>query len=83
MQVCWFHTQSKLAWSLIHIAKHQKVCVNDMVAIELWIPRSWIRRKRRGIWTSKYEITPDMIRGIHHGVTLLEKTELPYQYKDN
>lgn len=79
MQVAWFHTKSKLAWSLIHISKHQRCNVNDMIAIEVELPRSWIRRRRRGIWTTQHQITTDMIKGIYHGVTLLEKTELPYK----
>lgn len=52
----WMHTKSKQAWTLLHIASHQKVHPNELVLLEVRIPRNRLQRRRRGIWITKQPI---------------------------
>lgn len=67
-RVAWFHTQSRQAWALLHISRHQRHDVNKMLLLTVEIPRSYLTRRRFGIWTTDKPITPDRIKNICFGI---------------
>lgn len=56
IQAVWLHTQSKSAWAILHTQKRHKVSMDDIVILEIEIPRSWLRRWAKGIWLCERNI---------------------------
>ncbi|HYT89468.1 MAG TPA: hypothetical protein VEL76_12250 [Gemmataceae bacterium] len=61
MKVVWLHTAAKSTWAVIHTVGRHGGRVQDVVVLELSIPRSWLRRNRRGLWYSTRDIPPGRI----------------------
>jgi hypothetical protein len=58
LPVVWLHATSKTAWALIHVVKRHGGRVEDVVVIELAVPRKWLRRSRRGLWFCRRDVPP-------------------------
>ena len=55
--VIWLHTPSRTHWAILHTAKRHNCNIDDIVLIEVNIPRAKIRRRWRGLWTTDLKIT--------------------------
>ena len=53
----WLHTQSRREWAILHTATKHKCEISDVIIIEVSVPRSKLRRRWRGIWTTPETIT--------------------------
>lgn len=60
----WLHAPGKTAWALIHVVKRHSGRVEDVVVIELDVPRNWLRRSRRGLWYSRSDLPPVRFRRV-------------------
>ena len=47
----WCHTPSKTPWAILHTMKRHGGNPEDVVTIELDIPRGWLRRRNKCLWT--------------------------------
>ena len=56
-RLTWLHTESKRDWAILHTQKRHKVNLDEVIIIRVDIPRSWIRRRWRGIWVTDKIIT--------------------------
>jgi hypothetical protein len=50
LPVVWLHAPTKTAWASLHTVKRHGGRVEDVVVLEVSIPRRWLRRNRRGLW---------------------------------
>lgn len=59
----WLHVASekKTAWARAHVAKRHRVPVSQVVILEVRVPRSALRRRKSGIWTTATVILPEAI----------------------
>ena len=55
--VIWLHTPSRTHWAILHTAKRHHCNIDDIIIIEVNIPRAKIRRRWRGLWTTDLKIT--------------------------
>ena len=53
----WLHTKSRRDWAILHVAARHKCEVDDVVIIEVNVPRSKLRRRWRALWTTPEAIT--------------------------
>jgi hypothetical protein len=60
----WACSLAKTWWSVIHIVKRQGGRVESTVVLELDVPRSWLRRSRKGLWYCPRDIPTDRIKGV-------------------
>jgi len=58
LPVVWLHSPSRTAWALLHTIRRHGGRVEDIVVIELDVPRAWLRRNRRQLWYSIRDIPP-------------------------
>ena len=65
--VVWLHTASRREWAILHIQARYKCKVSEVVIIEVNVPRSKLRRRWRGIWT-----TPETLTYFHSIVNASE-----------
>jgi hypothetical protein len=49
---------------MLHVVKRHGGRVEDVVILEVEVPRRWLRRNRRGLWYSKRDIPPGRFRGL-------------------
>ena len=56
-KVIWLHTASRREWAILHTTQRHKCDVADVIIIEVEIPRSKLRRRWRGLWTTPETIT--------------------------
>ena len=47
LQVVWLHAPSRSAWAVLHTVKRHGGRVEDVVILEVEVPRGWLRRNRR------------------------------------
>jgi hypothetical protein len=64
LKVVWAHAESKTPWAMLHVVKRHGGRVEDVVILEVEVPRRWLRRNRRGLWFSKRDIPPGRLRGL-------------------
>ena len=57
-RVCWYHTKAKRHWAILHTSKRHKVSLDDIAILTVKIPRERLKRRRRGLWTSRHRIKP-------------------------
>ncbi len=60
-KVVWLHSPERSSWAEIHTVKRHGGRVQDVVVLEVSIPRSWLRRNRRGLWYCVRDIPPGRI----------------------
>ena len=61
----WLHSTSKSAWAILHTAKRHNVSAEAVAIVTVRIPRRWLCRKWRGIWTVKHSIPVERIVSVN------------------
>ena len=63
-KVVWLHTPAKSTWAVIHTVRRHGGRVQDVIVLEVDVPRSWLRKSRRGLWYCVRDIPPIRIVGV-------------------
>src|SRR5262245_54847293 len=58
LKAVWLHAPGKTAWALLHTVRRHGGRIEDVVVLEIDVPRSWLRKSRRGLWYSVKDIPP-------------------------
>jgi hypothetical protein len=62
LKVVWMHTPARTDWAVDHVAaRHQ---VESVAVLTLSLPRSFVRRNRRGVWISAEPVSPSQIVSV-------------------
>ena len=56
-KVIWLHTASRTHWAILHILKRHNSSIDEIIIIQVEIPRKRLRRRRRGLWTTTETLT--------------------------
>ena len=64
---CWLHTRSMSPWGCLHTIRKHKARLEDVVILEVSVPRSWLTRFRTGLWYSKRDIPVERIGRVIEG----------------
>jgi hypothetical protein len=48
----------------LHTIKRHRGRAENVVILEVDVPRRWLRRSKRGLWYSRRDIPPERIRGV-------------------
>jgi hypothetical protein len=57
----WLCAPSKTAWAMLHTVKRHGGRAEDVVVLEVRVPRRWLRRSKRGLWYCLRDIGPGRI----------------------
>ena len=68
----WLHTKSRREWAILHTVARHKCDISEVIIIAVDVPRSKLKRRWRGLWT-----TPEAIREFASITTAREFTESP------
>ena len=64
LPVVWLHAAGKTAWATLHTVKRHGGRVENVVVLEMDVPRRWLRRSKRGLWYCPRDVPPGRIRGL-------------------
>lgn len=62
----WLHTTSKTHWAIAHTQKRHGVSLEEVIILEVNVPRSQLKRAWKGLWKCYADIS--MTRHIGTGV---------------
>jgi hypothetical protein len=63
-KVIWLHSASKSEWATLHTVKRHGGRVEDVVILEIDVPRSWLKRAHRGLRYSTRDLAAKRIRKV-------------------
>src|SRR5262249_38295840 len=50
LKAVWLATKEKSSWAAMHVAWRHGARIEAVVTLEVDVPRSWLRRSRKGLW---------------------------------
>jgi hypothetical protein len=62
LAVVWLHSPAKSAWAAVHTVRRHGGRVEQVVVLEVSVPRSWLRRSKRGLWYCPRDVPPERFR---------------------
>jgi hypothetical protein len=62
LRVVWLHSPSESSWAVLHTIKRHGGRVQDVVILEVEVPRRLLRRNRRKLWYSTADVSPYCFR---------------------
>jgi hypothetical protein len=60
----WLHSPSCSAWAGWHTIRRHGGRIEGVVILEIDVPRSWLRRSKKGLWYCPRDIPAERIRGV-------------------
>ena len=64
LPVVWACCPAKTWWAALHVIRRHGGRVESTVVLEIDVPRSWLRRSRKGLWYCPRDIRPKRIRRV-------------------
>src|SRR5436305_14803709 len=58
----WLCSAARSSWAVLHTIKRHGGRVETTVVLEVDVPRSWLRRSRKGLWFCTRDVPPARIR---------------------
>jgi hypothetical protein len=65
LRVVWLHSRGRRAWAIPHVAERHNVPVEAVSIITVRVPRSWLVRRKRGVWTCRDLIRPRFLVAVN------------------
>jgi hypothetical protein len=59
----WLHA-AKTSWAVLHTVHRHGGPVEQVVVLDVAVPRRWLRRSRRGLWYALRDIPAGRIRDV-------------------
>jgi len=67
IKAVWLHSPSLSAWAVVHTLRKHKATLDDVVVIEVTVPRSKLTRFRRGFYYSSIDVPPSALGRVFAG----------------
>jgi hypothetical protein len=61
MPAVWLCSAAKSSWAVLHTIKRHGGRVETTTVLEVDVPRSWLRRSRKGLWYCPRDVPPERI----------------------
>ena len=58
----WLHTPRHSVWAVSHTSKRKRVPEEEVIILEVNVPRTWLWSGGNGIWKCPYVIEPERIK---------------------
>jgi hypothetical protein len=60
----WLCSRARMAWACLHVLRRHGGLPQEVVVVEVTVPRAWLRRSRQGLWYVRHDIGPERIRNV-------------------
>ncbi len=64
LPVVWVCTPARSWWAVLHVIERHGGGVETGVVLEIGEPQSWLRKNRKGLWSSVHDVPADRIRRV-------------------
>jgi hypothetical protein len=64
LRAVWLCSAAKVLWGIAHVCQRHQRRLESAVVLEVSVPRSWLRRSKKGLWYCPQDIPPERIRGV-------------------
>jgi hypothetical protein len=64
LPVVWACSPARSWWAVLHVVKRHGGRVESTAVLEVDVPRSWLRRSRKGLWYCPRDIPPDRFQRV-------------------
>jgi hypothetical protein len=64
LKAVWLHSPARTVWATLHTVKRHGGRVEDVVTLEIEVPRSCLKKNRRGVWYVTSDVPFDRVRRI-------------------
>jgi hypothetical protein len=64
LKAVWVHAKGKSTWATIHTVERHGGRVEEVVIVEVEVPRSWLRRHSRGLWACLEDVPPQRFKRL-------------------
>jgi RNA:NAD 2'-phosphotransferase (TPT1/KptA family) len=64
LPVVWLHSATATPWATLHVVRRHGGRVENIVILEVELPRARLRRNRRRLWFAAEDIAPDCIKRV-------------------
>jgi hypothetical protein len=64
LPVVWLGSAAKTLWATNHVVRRHGGRIEQVVVLEVTVPRSWLRRSKKGLWYCTRDVPPERIRGV-------------------
>jgi hypothetical protein len=64
LAVVWLGSAAKSLWAAAHAIRRHGGRIEQVVLLEIDVPRSWLRRSKKGLWYCPRDVPPGRIRGV-------------------
>jgi RNA:NAD 2'-phosphotransferase (TPT1/KptA family) len=58
----WLHVAAKTSWAVLHTIRRHGGSVEQIIVLDVNVPRRWLKRSKRGLWFCPRNIPPERIR---------------------
>jgi hypothetical protein len=72
----WLCAAGKTLWAGWHVVRRHGGRIENVVIVEVDVPRRWLRRSKKGLWYCPRDVPPERVRGI---VTFGELSRSPVE----
>ena len=62
--VVWLHGPARSSWAVLHTVKRHGGRVENVVILEVNVPRRWLRRSKRGLWYCPRDVPSARLRRL-------------------
>jgi hypothetical protein len=62
--VVWPGSAAKTLWAAAHVVRRHGGRIEQVVVLEVSVPRRWLRRSKKGLWYCPRDVPPERIRGV-------------------
>ena len=63
----WLHTPGRTPWAVLHVVERHGVALADVILLDVQVPKQWLQRVERGLWTCDRVIAPARLRVCESG----------------
>jgi hypothetical protein len=62
--VVWLGSAARTLRAAAHVVRRHGGCIEQVVVLEVTVPRAWLRRSKKGLWYGPRDVPPGRIRGV-------------------
>jgi hypothetical protein len=64
LPVVWLGSGAKSLWAAAHVVRRHGGRIEQVVVLEVVVPRRWLRRSKKGLWYCPRDVPPERICGV-------------------
>ena len=60
----WLCSKCRMAWACLHVLRRHGGLPQEVVVVEVTVPRTWLRGSKQGLWYVRRDVGAERIRNV-------------------